>query len=237
MYQPPPPQRRPETREVRSPLRGFTPQNGRDAKMAKPPKEACSGGDDAGSGDAGAVPLGDAGAVPLSARKTNHLIVPRSDGAEALGKLRTSRRVSWILDECIRIPGTRIRFGLDPILGIVPYGGETVASVIGAVILGDAGRRGLPVKTMLRMSGNMLVNAGVGTIPIVGDLFSVWFKSNSRNYRLLVNYLESDQGDDAPGGWGPLLLIGGVVAFVFLINLVSWILFALAIAWLLREWR
>ncbi|MEM9017938.1 MAG: DUF4112 domain-containing protein, partial [Verrucomicrobiota bacterium] len=50
-------------------------------------------------------------------------------------KLRTSRRVSWLLDECIRIPGTDLRFGLDPLLGLLPYGGEVVATVIGATIL------------------------------------------------------------------------------------------------------
>lgn len=156
-------------------------------------------------------------------------------GEEAIAKLRASRRVAWLLDECVRIPGTKVRFGLDPVLGIVPYGGETVATVIGALILGDAGRRGLPVKTMLRMGGNMLLNAGVGAIPVLGDAFSFWFKSNSRNYRLLVNYVESDLGDSVPGGWGPTLLIVGVVGLVFAINVLSWIAFLLAVAWALRQ--
>jgi len=193
--------------------------------------------------DGGALPKGGTGteAVPggrsTRGAGTGALGGEPGRGAEALAKLRASRRVSWLLDECVRIPGTKVRFGLDPILGIVPYGGETVATVIGSLILGDAGRRGLPVKTMVRMSGNMLLNAGVGAIPIVGDLFSFWFKSNTRNYRLLVNYVESGQGDDAPGGWGPLLLVGAVVTLVFLINLVSWILFALAIAWLVQQIR
>ncbi|MCG8599722.1 MAG: DUF4112 domain-containing protein, partial [Verrucomicrobiales bacterium] len=80
-----------------------------------------------------------------------------------LAKLRTSKKVSWLLDECIRIPGTNIRFGLDPILGLLPYGGESVATVIGATILGQAGKKGIPFRSLLRMGGNMLVNAGVGT--------------------------------------------------------------------------
>ncbi|MEM1443777.1 MAG: DUF4112 domain-containing protein, partial [Verrucomicrobiota bacterium] len=79
-----------------------------------------------------------------------------------LDQLRASKRMSWILDECIRIPGTKIRFGLDPILGLVPYGGETVASIFGAFILGDAGRKGLPVRTLAKMGGNMMINATVG---------------------------------------------------------------------------
>ena len=106
-------------------------------------------------------------------------------------KARTSRKISWLLDECIRIPYAGIRFGIDPLLGIFPYGGEAVATIVGTVIIAEAGKKGLPVKTLIRMGGNMLLNAGVGIIPVAGDLFSFWFKSNSRNYRMLNTYLES----------------------------------------------
>ena len=105
--------------------------------------------------------------------------------SEALQRLRSSKRMSWLLDECIRIPGTQIRFGLDPILGLIPYGGETVASIFGAFILGDAGKKGLPMRTLAKMGGNMVINAVVGAIPGIGDLFSIWFKSNSRNYQMM----------------------------------------------------
>ena len=115
-----------------------------------------------------------------------------------LKKARTSRKVSWLLDECIRIPGTKLRFGLDPLLGLFPYGGETVATIVGTIIIGEAGKKGLPVKTLVRMGGNMLLNAGLGVMPVVGDLFSFWFKSNTRNYRLLNAYLESDHGAEEP---------------------------------------
>ena len=142
---------------------------------------------------------------------------------DPLKQLRTSKRISWLLDECIRIPGTQIRFGLDPILGLIPYGGETVATVIGAFILGDAGKKGLPIRTLTKMSGNMMINAGVGWIPVVGDLFSVWFKSNSGNYRMLNTYLESDHGDEEPGGWWPLLLVVSVIGFVLILNILAWI--------------
>ncbi|NLT70635.1 MAG: DUF4112 domain-containing protein [Verrucomicrobiaceae bacterium] len=140
-------------------------------------------------------------------------------------KARTSRKVSWLLDECIRIPGTNLRFGIDPLLGLFPYGGETVATIIGTLILGEAGKKGMPVKTLVRMGGNMLCNAGIGAIPVVGDLFSFWFKSNSRNYRLLNAYLESEDGSEEPGGWWPVLLIVGTVLAVLVLNLLSWFLF------------
>lgn len=141
-------------------------------------------------------------------------------------KARTSRKISWLLDECIRIPGTNIRFGIDPLLGMFPYGGETVATIVGTVILGEAGKKGLPVKTLVRMGGNMLLNAGVGVIPVVGDLFSFWFKSNSRNYRLLNTYLESEHGAEEPGGWWPVMLIVGTVATVLVLNILAWVILA-----------
>lgn len=139
-------------------------------------------------------------------------------------KARSSKRISWILDECIRIPGTEIRFGLDPILGLLPYGGETVATMFGTAILAQAGRKGVPVATLLKMGGNMLLNAAVGVIPFAGDLFSFWFKSNSRNYRLLNAFLDSEEGDEARGGWWPLLLVVGVILIVLVLNVLAWIL-------------
>jgi hypothetical protein len=140
------------------------------------------------------------------------------------GHAPASGRLAWILDECVRVPGTRLRFGLDPVVGLVPYGGEVAASAIGAIILAEAGKKGLPLRTLLRMGGNMLLNAAVGAIPVVGDLFSFWFKSNSRNYRLLDAYLSSERGEEARGGWWPILLIGGVLALVLLCNILAWIL-------------
>ncbi len=139
-----------------------------------------------------------------------------------LKKARTSKRVSWILDELIRIPGTNIRFGLDPVLGILPYGGETVATIIGATILGEAGKKGVPFRSLIKMGGNMLLNAGVGVIPFVGDAFSFWFKSNSRNYKMLNTYLESEHGDQEPGGWGPVFVVFGIIGIVLLLNILAW---------------
>ena len=139
-------------------------------------------------------------------------------------KAKVSRKMSWLLDECIRIPWTQVRFGLDPLLGLIPYGGETVATLFGTMILGEAARKGLPVGTLTRMGGNMILNAAVGTIPVLGDVFSFWFKSNTRNYRLLNTYLESPHGEEEPGGWWPAILILGVIGTVFALNILAWIL-------------
>jgi hypothetical protein len=159
------------------------------------------------------------------------------DGKLTLNELRRSKKVSWLLDECIRIPGTEIRFGLDPILGLVPYGGETAATIIGATILGEAGKKGIPIRTLFRMGGNMVLNAGVGTIPVIGDLFSVWFKSNSRNYRLLNRFVDSEHGEEERGGWWPVLVVFGFVGLVFLINILSWLVLSAFLIWLFSQVR
>lgn len=141
---------------------------------------------------------------------------------ELMKRARTSRKVSWILDELIRIPGTEIRFGLDPILGILPYGGETIATIVGATILGEAGKKGIPFKTLIKMGGNMILNAGVGTLPVLGDLFSFWFKSNTRNYKMLNTYLDSEEGLEEEGGWGPVFIVFFIILLVLAFNALGW---------------
>lgn len=154
---------------------------------------------------------------------------PDSVRAALEKKARTSRWIAWLLDECIKIPGTNIRIGLDPILGLVPGGGETVSSVVGAFLLADASRRGIPFRTLFKMSGNLMLNAGIGAIPGLGDLFSLWFKSNSRNFDLMRHYIESPDGKQAQGGWGPFFLIMTliiiVMGIVVCLNLLMWWLF------------
>ncbi len=144
-------------------------------------------------------------------------------------RAKTSRKISWLLDECIRIPGTKIRFGIDPLLGLLPYGGEAAATLVGGSILAEAGKKGIPIKTLLRMGGNSLLNALVGTIPIAGDAFSFWFKSNSRNYRMLNEFLDSEEGRQAEGGWWPILVVAGILVLLIGIVVTGWVvMFSLA---------
>lgn len=106
------------------------------------------------------------------------------DGASLL-----SRRISQVLDTFLKIPGTTARIGLDPIIGLIPGVGDAISTFMGSVILAEALRKGVPGFLLIRLGGNMLLNASIGAIPIVGDLFSAWFKSNSRNYELLNSWL------------------------------------------------
>ena len=96
--------------------------------------------------------------------------------------------IAFIMDDFLRIPGTKFRFGLDPIIGLLPGIGDTGSAIISALALIAAARRGIPKILLARMSLNILINELVGIIPGVGDAFSFWFKSNARNYELLKNY-------------------------------------------------
>lgn len=97
------------------------------------------------------------------------------------------------MDEFLRIPGTKFRFGLDPIIGLFPGIGDTASAFVSALTLIHAARRGLPKILLARMSLNILINELIGIIPGVGDAFSFWFKSNTRNYKLLQQHSAAPQ--------------------------------------------
>jgi Domain of unknown function (DUF4112) len=103
------------------------------------------------------------------------------------------RWVALIMDELLRVPGTRFRFGLDPLIGLVPGLGDTASAFVSALTLIQAARLGLPKLLLARMSLNILLNELIGIIPGVGDAFSFWFKSNTRNYNLLQRHINAPQ--------------------------------------------
>jgi hypothetical protein len=105
--------------------------------------------------------------------------------------LARSLRLARLLDTSLRIPGTRIRFGLDPILGIVPGLGDAVAALIGGYIVWAAARAGAPRVILGRMLANIAVDAIVGAVPVAGTIFDVAFKAHRRNARMLAEWAAS----------------------------------------------
>lgn len=100
------------------------------------------------------------------------------------------RRVAWLLDSSIAVPGTRFRFGLDPLIGLVPGIGDLLGLGMSSYILLEGARLGAPRSVLLRMGGNVLVETVIGVIPIFGDLFDAVWKANERNVHLLERYVE-----------------------------------------------
>jgi len=103
------------------------------------------------------------------------------------------RWLALVMDNLLRWPGTNFRFGLDPLLGLLPGIGDTTSAIISAFGLIQAARGGLPKIVLARMSLNILINEIVGIIPGIGDAFSFWFKSNARNYQILQAYVAEPQ--------------------------------------------
>ena len=100
------------------------------------------------------------------------------------------RWVAIVMDELIALPNTKFKFGLDPVIGLIPGIGDTASALVSALLLIQAARSGLPKILLARMSLNILINEIVGLIPGLGDAFSFWFKSNKRNYELLLTHAE-----------------------------------------------
>lgn len=99
------------------------------------------------------------------------------------------RRVSRIMDSSIGIPGTKYTFGIDSLIGLIPGGGDAAGMLVSLYLIARARQLGLTKRTLAKMVGNMLVDAGVGAVPVVGDAFDFFFKANSRNLDLVLRAL------------------------------------------------
>jgi hypothetical protein len=111
-------------------------------------------------------------------------------GAARDPRLESLRSLARALDAAIVIPGTRIRVGLDPLLGLLPGIGDIAAAVIAAYTVLVAWRLGAPPSVLARLVGNVAFDALLGSVPILGDLADVAFRANSRNVRLLEGWAE-----------------------------------------------
>lgn len=135
--------------------------------------------------------------------------------------LKRLRRISYVLDNAIPIPGTKFRFGIDPILGLIPGGGDTVSAFFAAYIVWEAAILGLPKPILIRMFSNILYDTFAGSIPVAGDLFDVAWKANARNVALLEEYLKSPESNEKPDRWFLFLLFIGLILFVAVVGTVS----------------
>lgn len=99
--------------------------------------------------------------------------------------LERVKLLGQILDNAIEIPGTGYRIGLDPFLGLLPVGGDTIGAMLSAYIVLEAARLGVPKASLGRMVLNLLLDAAIGIVPVLGDLLDVTWKANAQNLKLL----------------------------------------------------
>lgn len=136
-------------------------------------------------------------------------------------------KLAWLLDGAVPVPGTKFRFGLDSIIGLIPGIGDAVGLLLGAAILYESVRVGAPRATLAKMVGNSVVDTVGGLVPGIGDLFDFAFKSNKRNAALLMEHLDTVDAQPAAeqarrgSRLLAILLVGGFLAAA--IGLLWWV--------------
>jgi hypothetical protein len=140
---------------------------------------------------------------------------PRTDTSRGLAEVET---IAWLLDNSIPVPGLGgRRFGIDAIIGFVPIVGDLVSGGIGLFVVWRAARLGLPRVAVARMLANTAIDMAIGSIPVIGDAFDLWFKANTRNLGIMRRHLE-EPGRSTRDEWlGLLLLVGAVVLVIGLL--------------------
>lgn len=109
--------------------------------------------------------------------------------AETARRLKRLRRLTRLLDDAVRIPGTKYRLGLDSLIGLVPGAGDIVGGALSAYIIYEASRLGVSRLTLARMLSNLAVDLLLGSVPVAGDIFDVAWKANRKNMDLLDRHL------------------------------------------------
>jgi hypothetical protein len=136
-----------------------------------------------------------------------------------------SALLAKLMDSVFVIPGTKIRFGFDSLIGLFPGIGDSVGAIISTFIIAQGSRMGVPRIILARMAMHILINTLVGAVPIFGDVFSVFYHSNVKNYELLRRYAGKRRNPRASDwifviGFGVLMLaivaalIAGAVVIV-----------------------
>lgn len=138
--------------------------------------------------------------------------VPPQRGLKEIGYL------AKLMDAQFRIPGTSFRFGLDSLVGLIPGAGDLSTFAVSGYMLWVMARNGASGFVLTRMVINILIDAVVGAIPILGDLFDIAFKANMRNMRLMQQHYQ--EGRHGGSGWKIIIPI--LIVLFLIIVLIIW---------------
>ena len=125
--------------------------------------------------------------------------------------------VSFLMDRCFIVPGTDVRFGLNAIFLLLPVLGDVIPGLVslGILAIGLHSYR-VPRIVAARMVVNSLLDISIGWVPVVGDLFDLWFKADTRNVRLLQQYIGTG-AEPPPSTWRHWLFVLGMIALTVLV--------------------
>lgn len=131
---------------------------------------------------------------------------------------KVTKLAEW-LDSRFTIPGTKIRFGLDPIISLIPGAGDWMAGIISAYFILLGAHADLPPAVLWRMGFNVLVDIVIGSVPLLGDLFDVGWKANNRNAELLEEYRRDAKTTKQHSRW--LLWIIAITLILMIVGLLA----------------
>jgi len=149
---------------------------------------------------------------------------------------RGLEQLSWLMDRAITIPGTRITVALDAILGLLPIGGDVMTGLIqtGIVLVAMFHYR-VPRPVAARMAANVLLDTAIGSIPLLGDAFDVFFKANTRNLKLLQQVHDQRIQDRPVSTWPSIAYLAFIVFALVTMLLLLIIGFIAVVAWLFQR--
>lgn len=142
-------------------------------------------------------------------------------------KLSHHQKLAHWLDDRFTIPGTNIRFGLDPIISLIPGAGDWLAGMFSSYFILLGVRADLPPAVIFRMGFNVLLDIIIGSVPLLGDLFDVGWKANIKNAELLEKYQRDSKTTEEHSKW--LLWTVGILMFILILALLA------LMVWLLGE--
>ncbi|MCM0593440.1 MAG: DUF4112 domain-containing protein [Gloeotrichia echinulata IR180] len=132
--------------------------------------------------------------------------------------LKRLRQLSWLLDNAVTIPGTHVGIGLDPLIGLIPIGGDFLGVMLSCYIVLEAARLGVPKRTLSKMVFNIVIDGLVGSIPLLGDFFDFAWTANTFNIKLLEEYLKFPSQNKSADGWFIFaVLVGLLVVAIILV--------------------
>ncbi|WP_171475069.1 DUF4112 domain-containing protein [Frigoriglobus tundricola] len=139
-------------------------------------------------------------------------------------QLAIIRQIRKWMDEAVTVPGTKMKLGLDPVLGLIPVIGDLSSAAVGGYVLHAANKLGVPTVVMARMLVNLAIDALIGFVPFVGDYLDVLYKANAKNVALVEQAIVNRENTARASWWRLaavlavflLIVVGGFVGAVVL---------------------
>jgi hypothetical protein len=140
------------------------------------------------------------------------------------------------MDRAITIPGTRITIGLDALLGLLPVGGDFLTGLVQTgIFLAALYHYRVPRAVAARMAANVLIDIAIGSIPLVGDVFDVFFKANTQNLKLLHQVQNRRSSQQEVTTWRSIVYLGFLLLVLLALLVLVLVGFVTVLAWLFRS--